>query len=137
MGDDPRFKSEPGRVAHKQFIIDTIQEWLASMPSDDAAVAAMDAHHVPVAPVLSVEEAIDHPHLRQRGTVRTISDPLLGEYQVPGFPFRYSDFPGELDLETPTLGQHNAEILEQYLGYAPDQVAQLETAGVLCRYQPK
>ena len=40
LGVDPRFKTEPGRVAHKQFIIDTIQGWLASMPSDDAAVAS-------------------------------------------------------------------------------------------------
>jgi crotonobetainyl-CoA:carnitine CoA-transferase CaiB-like acyl-CoA transferase len=137
LGVDPRFKTEPGRVAHKQFIIDTIQGWLASMPSDEAAVAAMDAHHVPVAPVLSVEEAIDHPHLRQRGTVRTVKDPVLGEFDVPGFPLRFSDFPGELPLEMATLGQHNAEILQGYLGYSPEKIAQLESAGVLNRYKGK
>jgi CoA:oxalate CoA-transferase len=135
LGVDPRFKTEPGRVEHKQFIIDTIQKWLASMPSDEAAVAAMDAHHVPVAPVLSVEEAIAHPHLRQRGTVRTVNDPVLGQFDVPGFPLRFSDFPGELDLEMATLGQHNAEILQSYLGYSPDKIAQLESAGVLNRYK--
>ena len=137
LGIDPRFKTEPGRVAHKQFIVDTIQAWLASMPSDDAAVAELEAHHVPVAPVLSVEEAIAHPHLRQRGTVRTISDPTLGEYQVPGFPFRFSDFPDELTLKTATLGQHNSEILESYLSYPAEKIAQLESTGVLCRYNPK
>ncbi len=137
LGSDPRFKTEAGRVAHKRFIIDTIQQWLASMPSDDAALAAMEEHHVPVAPVLSVAEAINHPHLRQRGTVRTVSDPLLGEFDVPGFPFRFSDFPGELDLKMPTLGQHNAEILTSYLGYAPEKIAQLESAGVLSSYKPK
>ncbi len=137
LGEDPRFKTEPGRVAHKQFIIDTIQGWLASMPSDEAAVAAMDAHHVPVAPVLSVEEAIAHPHLRQRGTVRTVKDPVLGEFDVPGFPLRFSDFPGELSLEMATLGQHNAEILQGYLGYSPEKIAQLESAGVLNRYKGK
>jgi crotonobetainyl-CoA:carnitine CoA-transferase CaiB-like acyl-CoA transferase len=61
----------------------------------------------------------------------------LGEYQVPGFPFRFSDFPDELTLETPTLGQHNAEILQNYLGYTPDKIAELEKTGVLCRYKQK
>jgi crotonobetainyl-CoA:carnitine CoA-transferase CaiB-like acyl-CoA transferase len=84
-----------------------------------------------------VEEAIDHPHLRQRGTVRTISDPLLGQYQVPGFPFRFSEFPDELTLETPMLGQHNWDILQRYLGYAPEKVDQLEKAGVLGKYKQK
>jgi hypothetical protein len=33
------------------------------MPSDDASVETLRSHRVPVAPVLSVHEATEHPHL--------------------------------------------------------------------------
>ncbi len=85
------------------------------------------------APVLSVEQAMAHPHLRERGTVRTINDRFLGEFDVPGFPLRFSDFPEPLPLEAPTLGQHNAELLRDYLSYSPDQIARLEADGILHR----
>jgi len=50
---------------------------------------------------------------------------------VPGFPLRFSEFPGELELEAPFLGEHNAEVLETYLGYSRAQIEELERAGIL------
>jgi crotonobetainyl-CoA:carnitine CoA-transferase CaiB-like acyl-CoA transferase len=52
---------------------------------------------------------------------------------LPGFALRFSDFPAPLDLEAPFLGEHNAEVLGDYLGYTADQVADLERRGVLRR----
>jgi crotonobetainyl-CoA:carnitine CoA-transferase CaiB-like acyl-CoA transferase len=76
---------------------------------------------------------MNHPQLRERRTVRTIHDRVLGEFQVPGVPLRFSDFPGELTLEAPFLGEHNAEVLETYLGYSSSRVRELESIGVLGR----
>jgi crotonobetainyl-CoA:carnitine CoA-transferase CaiB-like acyl-CoA transferase len=59
---------------------------------------------------------VNHPQLRERRTVRKIHDRVLGEFQVPGFPLRFSAFPNELTLEAPFLGEHNAEVLQSYLG---------------------
>ena len=101
------------------------------MPSDEASIEAMRAARVPVAPILSVLEAMNHPHLRERGTVRTIRDRLLGDFEVPGFPLRFSEFPKRLDLEAPLLGEHNEKILTEYLGYAPEMVKRLTSEGVL------
>jgi crotonobetainyl-CoA:carnitine CoA-transferase CaiB-like acyl-CoA transferase len=56
---------------------------------------------------------------------------VLGEFQVPGFPLRFSEFPNELALEAPFLGEHNVEILQTYLGYSTSRVKELESAGVL------
>ena len=100
------------------------------MPSDDASMAAMKEQRVPHAPVLSVAEAIRHPHLRQRGTVRTIHDRILGDFDVPGFALRFSDFPEGLELEAPFLGEHNREILTDYLGYSASRVTELEEKGI-------
>ena len=72
-----------------------------------------------------------HPHMRERRTVRTVPDRILGDFQVPGFPFRFSGFPDELPLEAPLLGEHNREILRDHLGFSADRIEQLERDGIL------
>ena len=131
MARDPRFTDNETRMKHLDALVERIEGWLRSQPSDDAALETLKAHHVPVAPILSVPEALQHPHLRQRGTVRTVHDRLLGDLEVPGFALRFSDFPSPLELQAPLLGEHNVEILTEWLGYSPDQIQDLERRGIL------
>jgi CoA:oxalate CoA-transferase len=69
--------------------------------------------------------------LRERGTVRTVRDRILGDFEVPGFALRFSDFPERLKLDAPLLGEHNEEILTKVLGYPVSRVRELEGKGVL------
>ncbi len=131
LARDPRFTDNAARMVNLGELVVIIEGWLHAQASDDTAIATLKAHHVPVAPILSVSEAWQHPHLRQRGTVRTIQDRLLGEFEVPGFALRFSDFPQPLELQAPLLGEHNAEILTQWLGYTSDEVQELERKGIL------
>jgi CoA:oxalate CoA-transferase len=131
LGHDPRFVSNEARLANLKDIIKVIEEWLARMPSDEASVEALRAARIPSAPVLSLEQAMAHPHLRERQTVRKVHDRLLGDFEVPGFPLRFSAFPELLELEAPLLGEHNGRILSSYLGYAPGDIDRLEREGVL------
>ena len=131
MARDPRFTDNETRMKNLEALVESIEGWLRSQPSDDAALETLKAHHVPVAPILSVPEALQHPHLRQRGTVRTVHDRLLGDLEVPGFALRFSDFPSPLELQAPLLGEHNAEILTEWLGYSPDQIQDLERRRIL------
>ncbi len=62
-----------------------------------------------------------------------IEDQFIGKFDVPGFPLRFSAFPEEVQEPAPTLGQHNAEVLREYLSYPPEQIEQLETEGILHR----
>lgn len=133
LAKDPRYADNAARVERIPEVVKIIEDWIASMPSDDAALRALEAARVPVAPVLSVEQAINHPHLQQRGTVRTVTDRAFGEFQIPGMPLRFSEFPDNLPLEAPFLGEHNEEILTGYLGYTSEQVQALEHDGVLKR----
>lgn len=129
--DDPRFKTNALRLEHRDAVVKAIEAWLAGTPSDTAAMEALRKARIPVAPVLSIDQAVNHPHLRARQTVRKISDPIFGDFDAPGFPLRFSAFPGFLPLTAPTLGQHNREVLENYLGYSPERIASLERDGVL------
>ena len=128
---DPRFTDNASRMNNLDELVAIIEGWIRSQASDDAAIETLKAHHVPVAPILSVPEALQHPHLRQRGTVRTVHDRILGDLDVPGFALRFSEFPDTLDLQAPLLGEHNAEILTQWLDYTPDEVQELENKGIL------
>jgi crotonobetainyl-CoA:carnitine CoA-transferase CaiB-like acyl-CoA transferase len=101
------------------------------MPDDEKSIDALRARRVPVAPILSVAEAMNHPHLIERGTVRTINDRILGEFQIPGFPLRFSKFPDELEFDAPFLGEHNEAVLTKYLGYSHENVRRLTHDGVL------
>lgn len=132
LADDPRFKPE-NRIAHLKELVALVEAWLQSMPSDEASMAAMKEYRVPHAPVLSVAEAVNHPHLRQRGTVRTVRDRILGDFEVPGFALRFSQFPERLELDAPMLGEHNEEVLTNYLGYPAARVRELENKAVLYR----
>ena len=128
---DPRYADTAGRGEHRGEIVKLIEDWLASMPDDQESIDALRARRVPVAPILSVAEAMNHPHLLERGTVRTINDRILGDFQIPGFPLRFSRFPDELEFDAPYLGEHNATVLSKYLGYSYDDVDRLIRDGVL------
>jgi crotonobetainyl-CoA:carnitine CoA-transferase CaiB-like acyl-CoA transferase len=78
-----------------------------------------------------VAEAMAHPHLRQRGTVRTVSDPIVGQLELPGLPLRFSAFPTPLQVQAPLLGEHNREILQEHLGYSEHRVKELEAEGIV------
>lgn len=130
---DPRFKTNADRMAHVGELIRLIQDWFDAMPSDAEIFRLFEEHRVPFAPVLGVEQAMAHPHLRERGTVTTVKDRFLGEFEVPGFPLRFSEYPRDRLGDAPTLGEHNTAILRDYLDYSPDRIATLEAAGVLRR----
>jgi CoA:oxalate CoA-transferase len=129
--DDPRFKTNPDRMAHIEELKRLIQEWFDSMPGDDEIFRLFEVYRVPYAPVLTIEQAMAHPHLRDNEIVRTVNDRFLGEFDVPGFPLRFSECPRHPQLDAPTLGEHNGSILSDYLGYSAERIEALERDGVL------
>jgi CoA:oxalate CoA-transferase len=131
--EDSRFIDIPSRAQNSAPLNEIVQGWLDSAKSDEEIYSSLEEHRVPFAPVLTVEEVINHPHMRQRGTIRTVHDRFMPDFDVPGFPLRFSKFPGQLELDAPTLGEHNEEILRNRLGYAADKIQRLEADGVLHR----
>ena len=133
LASDDRFRTNSRRLDNLPELIRIIEGWLTAMPSDEAAIERLAEYRVPAAPVLSPDEALKLPHLRQRGTVATVNDPILGSFDLPGFPLHFSSFPKPAGDGAPMLGQHNEEILTSYLGYSREQVGELERAGILHR----
>jgi len=134
LAEDPRFLSNDLRLANQKAVIALIEGWMARQKSDAEILRLLREAGVPAAPVLTVEQAMAHPHLIERGTVRDIGDPVFGRFAVPGLPVylgdRHDGPPPDPGL-APFLGQHNGEILRQYLGLDDQAVARLTENGVL------
>ena len=131
LATDPRFATAGRRGKNQKELIALIETWLQSFPTDEAALQALAEHRVPAGPVLSIEETITHPYFVARHMVRQVPDRILGEVTIPGFPFKFSAFPKELDLDAPVLGEHNEEVLTRYLGRSQATIAALYKQGVL------
>lgn len=128
---DPKFGEDMERNQHSAELTQMIESWLCSFSDIKSAVELMTTHDVPCAPVLSVAETTQNPHMRARGTVRTVDDPLHGSVDIPGMPIKWKNHPNNIPLTAPTLGQHNESVLVESLGRTPEQVAALRRDGVL------
>lgn len=128
----PDYVTDQVRAERRDEIVQMIETWLQSFPDVDSAIAALERHDVPCAPVLSVEQTVDHPHHVQRGTVRTVTDPIAGTFKIPGMPIKTSDYiANNPDYRAPRLGEHNRQVLREVLGKSEAQIEALGKAGVL------
>ncbi|OUS08068.1 hypothetical protein A9Q90_04775 [Gammaproteobacteria bacterium 54_18_T64] len=130
--DDPRFANPLVRNENRDEISAEIERWLSTVSDVTEAVRILvQENHVPAAPILSVPEVMEHPHMQQRGIVQTVKDRTFGEVKIPATPLRYSQYPERLELQAPFLGEHNEEILRDQLGYSEEKISALQTSGVL------
>lgn len=130
--DDPRFADPVSRNNNRDEISAAIEAWLDSIGDAEKAVKILvEDNHVPAAPVLDVPEVMEHPHMVQRGIVQTVTDRKFGTVKIPASPMKYSQFQTPLELQASSLGEHNAQVLSEQLGYSTERIASLTAAGVL------
>ena len=133
LADDPRFNTPRGRHDNNAALRHIIEGWLGGFSSRDAAIAALEAERVPCAPVLSLHQAMAHPHLRQRGTVRRVKNGLIGEFDIPGLPVKFSRWADRSEVTADRLGEHNEEVLRKLLSLTDQEIAGLYADKVIVR----
>ncbi|MDR7096228.1 CaiB/BaiF CoA transferase family protein [Hydrogenophaga laconesensis] len=131
--DDERFATAALRRDHNEELKEILEGWLAGFATRADAIAALERHRIPCAPVLTLREAMAHPHLRERGVVREVQDPYIGDFDIPGPPARFSAWPTGGPLRADLLGQHNEDVLKSLAGLDDDDIGQLYRDGVLVR----
>jgi crotonobetainyl-CoA:carnitine CoA-transferase CaiB-like acyl-CoA transferase len=131
LATDERFATGPDRAKNQKELISIIEDWMASLPSDEAVLKILEEARIAASPVLSVADSVHHPHFVAREMIRTVGDPILGELTIPGFPFKFSEFPDLPEIQAPLLGQHGSELLRDHLGLGDEEVAALSASGVL------
>jgi len=133
LADDPRFNTPRARRDNNEVLKPIIEAWLGGFPTRDAAIATLEAERVPCAPILTLHEAMTHPHLRQRGTVRRVKEQAIGEFDIPGPPMKFSRWADRSEIAADRLGEHNEEVLRKLLSLTDEEITDLYADKVLVR----
>jgi len=83
------------------------------------------------APVLSIDDVLEDPHLQERGAFVRVEHPAYGDLTLLAPWIRFSETPGAVTAPGPAVGQHNQEVLRDLLGLSPEQVDQLASEGAI------
>jgi len=102
ISDDPRFASNPARVANRDDLTSRVTEATRRFHRDDL-LARLEAAGVPAGPINTVAQAFADPQVIHRGMALDI--PREGGGSVPGVrtPIRFSDADLVLDRPAPAL----------------------------------
>ncbi len=137
LAADPRFQTPASRVEHRFALAGVIEQWLQSFPTADIPISILQDNAIMCAPVLDIGEAIRDRQMQARGIMQEVVQPGFGPVALPKSPFHFSDAPVEISGPSPGLGEHNAEVLEDLLGYSREAVAELMREGVLVQAPEK
>jgi crotonobetainyl-CoA:carnitine CoA-transferase CaiB-like acyl-CoA transferase len=127
---DPSLTTVEGRRARHDELDAHLEAWARERDVVEAADALL-AEGVPAAAARDPRALYDHPQLRARGYYEVIDHPVVGPRATPVVPFRYASVDRWLRTPSPTLGQHNHEILVGDLGLSEERYAQLEADGII------
>jgi CoA:oxalate CoA-transferase len=130
LKDDPRFQTLKTRVAHMD-VVDELVSGFTEQYNKQDLFALLMKHRVPCAPVRSLMEVVNDPHLHQRGMLQWIDHPEYGRIVVQSSPMRYDGADPLPHEPSRALGADNETVLSGWLGKSQDEVARLAKDGVI------
>ena len=111
LRDDPRYRTNGDRVAHRQQLKKTLEAVFARFTVAEL-IERLQAQNVPCGRVRSMREALEHPQVKARDTVLVQQRPeLTVETLAPVV--KLSRTPADVRLPPPALGEHTDDILKQ------------------------
>ncbi len=118
------------RIAARRALVFDFMQTLNSWPDVEALMARMNLAWGQVREGATLRE---QPTLKHRGSITEVDDRAGGTRPVSQSPYRFSSARSGVRGPAPHRGEHNAEVLQQWLGRTNEEVAALLAAGVLAR----
>jgi crotonobetainyl-CoA:carnitine CoA-transferase CaiB-like acyl-CoA transferase len=127
---DPRFATLADRARHGEVINGVVAAWTASRTAKEVEEICV-RFDVPVATAYTAVEIAADAHFAERGDLISVDDPVLGaiKQQAP-YP-RLVGETGVTPVGAPRLGADNDEVWCDMVGLTADELASLQTQGVI------
>ncbi len=124
----------PAKIAARRGAVDTFMRGLADWDEVEAAMAKIN---IAWGRVRRGHDLAEQPTLRHRGSIAQIDDRAGGTRPTPQSPYRFSAASSGVRGGAPHRGEHNREVLAEWLGMDDIGVDALTSAGVLADQVPQ
>lgn len=128
--DDERYVTGWGRTQNYDELIPLIKGAMLQKTNVEW-VEILSAMGIPVGPVQDIGEVAQDPQVNQREMFVELDHPSLGPVRFTGNPMKLSRTPSGPTRIPPDLGEHSAELLQEFLGMDEAQAAELLSEGVV------
>jgi crotonobetainyl-CoA:carnitine CoA-transferase CaiB-like acyl-CoA transferase len=129
MAHDPRLADNKGRVAHEGEIDVALAGWCLKYESA-VILDKLAAARVPGGPIFNVADMMADEHYQARDLFERVE--INGKpLDIPAIIPKLDRTPGQTRWSGPELGQHNNEVLRDFLGLDENTLADLKQQGVI------
>ncbi len=127
---DPRFVTAAARRQHQSELEELIKGWARGKTRQELwdGLRGLDYFG---APVLSIREVLEDPHIKSRQAFIQRDHPTAGPTTLLAPWIHLSRTPASIREDAPAIGQHTNEVLEGVLGLSRGELGELRAQGVI------
>ncbi len=128
--DDSRFATAEKRRENRKELSEILFNWARPKTRQELWVKLRDLGYFG-APVLSLEEVLEDPHIKAREAFIRREHPVAGPITLLAPWIRMSETPSTIRQMAPRVGQHTDEILQDLLGCTTAEVESMRASGAI------
>lgn len=121
LAEDERFVDNKIRSQNIELVDEVVNSWTRQL-SRAEITERCQAHGVICAPVQTIPETVEDPHMMARGSLNKFDHPGLGEISLFQTPIRYNDIDPPEIKPVQQLGESTDGILTEFLGLSSEEI---------------
>jgi crotonobetainyl-CoA:carnitine CoA-transferase CaiB-like acyl-CoA transferase len=130
LAKDPKFATNPARVANRVEIVKLVNEILKAKPQAHW-IEGLAKAGVPCSPVNDIKQVFEDPQVEARGMKIEMPHAAGVNVKLIASPIKMSKTPPRYRHAPPVCGQHTDKVLSELLGFDAKEVAGLRARGVV------
>jgi glutaryl-CoA transferase len=127
---DERFANNSKRVENRAELVALLSD-IFMQRGNEAWFKLLTAAEVPCAPVQTVDQVFQAPQVLHRDMLMEVEHPTAGNVRMAGIPVKFSVTPASVRRPPPLLGEHNGEILKNWLGMSTEAIDELKREKII------
>jgi crotonobetainyl-CoA:carnitine CoA-transferase CaiB-like acyl-CoA transferase len=127
---DPRFATVAARRQHRAEVEEIVRTWASGKTRQEIWEGVRELGYFG-APVLSIGEVLEDPHIKDRRAFIERDHPTAGPTTLLAPWIHLSKTPSSIHQDAPGIGQHTDEVLSGLLGLTEAELGDLRAEGVV------